>query len=102
MIPIVFLSRRAGDIGDLSSMAVRLRLYSNERLRRERLLGQAVVGLASLALDLQREQQLLVTLDSNKSSVVQPFKQPLKTTNQYHATSVFHSLHSFHTYMQSS
>ena len=51
-------------VGDLSKGGIRLRLYSSERLRRERLLGEALVGLASLALHLQRQHQLLVTLNS--------------------------------------
>ena len=45
-------------------MAIRFRLYSTERLRRERLLGEALVSLARLSLDVQREQRLLVILDS--------------------------------------
>ena len=45
-------------------MGLRFRLYTSERLRRERLLGEAFLGLASLALDLQREQQLVLPLES--------------------------------------
>lgn len=55
---------------ELSSTGIRLRLYSSERLRRERLLGEAFVGLASLALDHQREQSLLVALETKSG----PFK----------------------------
>ena len=50
--------------GDWGKLAIRFRLYSTERLRRERLLGEALVSLASLALDIHREQRLLVILDS--------------------------------------
>ena len=48
---------------ELSSTGVRFRLYCSERLRRERLLGEAFVGLASLAL-LDREQLIQVALDT--------------------------------------
>ncbi|CAG0880773.1 unnamed protein product [Darwinula stevensoni] len=38
--------------GDVNSMGVRLRLYGCERLRRERLIGEIVLGFASLNLDI--------------------------------------------------
>lgn len=56
--------------GELSSTGIRLRLYCSERLRRERLLGEAFVGLASMTLDHQREQSLLVALETKSG----PFK----------------------------
>ena len=59
--------------GELSSTGIRLRLYCSERLRRERLLGEAFVGLASLTLDHQREQSLLVALETKSG----PFKVSL-------------------------
>jgi hypothetical protein len=62
--------------GELSSTGIRLRLYCSERLRRERLLGEAFVGLASMTLDHQREQSLLVALETKSG----PFKVSLDTT----------------------
>lgn len=59
------------DQAELSSSGLRLRLYSSERLRRERLLGEAFVGLASLAVEHQREQSLLITLETKSGG---PFK----------------------------
>ncbi|XP_046443907.1 uncharacterized protein LOC124193965 isoform X1 [Daphnia pulex] len=59
--------------GELSSTGIRLRLYCSERLRRERLLGEAFVGLASMTLDHQREQSLLVALETKSG----PFKKSL-------------------------
>lgn len=56
--------------GELNSTGIRLRLYCSERLRRERLLGEAFVGLASMTLDHQREQSLLVALETKSG----PFK----------------------------
>lgn len=56
---------------ELNSTGLRLRLYSSERLRRERLLGEAFVGLASLTLDHQREQSVLVALETKNCP---PFK----------------------------
>lgn len=56
--------------GELSSTGIRLRLYCSERLRRERLLGEAFVGLASMTLDHQREQSILVALETKSG----PFK----------------------------
>ena len=58
-------------LGDWSNLAIRFRLYSTERLRRERLLGEAQIALAPLALDIQHEQRLLVILDSK--NVTQSF-----------------------------
>lgn len=55
---------------ELSSTGIRLRLYCSERLRRERLLGEAFVGLASLTLDHQREQTIQVALETKSG----PFK----------------------------
>ncbi|XP_032792558.2 synaptotagmin-16 isoform X5 [Daphnia magna] len=59
--------------GELNSTGIRLRLYCSERLRRERLLGEAFVGLASMTLDHQREQSLLVALETKSG----PFKKSL-------------------------
>jgi hypothetical protein len=59
--------------GELSSTGIRLRLYCSERLRRERLLGEAFVGLASMTLDHQREQSILVALETKSG----PFKVSL-------------------------
>lgn len=48
---------------ELCHTGVRLRLYGSERLRRERLLGEACVGLVAIGLETQREQSLVVPLD---------------------------------------
>jgi len=38
---------------DVSSLGIRLRLYGCERMRRERLLGECILGFASLHLELE-------------------------------------------------
>lgn len=38
---------------DVNSMGVRLRLYGCERMRRERLIGEAVVGFTHINLELE-------------------------------------------------
>ncbi len=54
-----------GGEDELHSAGLRLRLYTSERLRRERLLGEAYLGLG--ALDLTREQQLVLPLVTKPS-----------------------------------
>jgi hypothetical protein len=70
--------------GELSSTGIRLRLYCSERLRRERLLGEAFVGLASMTLDHQREQSLLVALETKSG----PFKVSFHPSRLFTCTQV--------------
>ena len=60
------------DSAELASVGVRFRLYCSERLRRERLLGQAFVTLSTLltmdGIDPSREQQLVVHLEPQYDS----------------------------------
>jgi hypothetical protein len=70
--------------GELSSTGIRLRLYCSERLRRERLLGEAFVGLASMTLDHQREQSLLVALETKSG----PFKVSFRPSRLFTCTQV--------------
>ena len=61
------------DSAELASVGVRFRLYCSERLRRERLLGQAFVTLSTLlmdgSIDASREQQLVVHLEPQYDSL---------------------------------
>ena len=61
---------------ELCHTGVRFRLYGSERLRRERLLGEASVGLVAIGLETQREQPLIVTLDF-KSATFKVCIQPV-------------------------
>lgn len=38
---------------DVNSMGIRLRLYGCERMRRERLIGEAVISFANINLELE-------------------------------------------------
>lgn len=69
-------------------MGLRFRLYSNERLRRERLLGESFISLASLDLSVQREQQLTITLDSKVGIKVSVKSQQI---NLYNRPLIIHS-----------
>ena len=50
---------------DLSSFGVRFRLYGTERMRRERMIGETVVGFASLNTDTATTQWLTLEPRSN-------------------------------------
>ena len=48
-------------------MGVRFRLYGCERMRRERMIGESVVGFASLNLDTETTHMLTLEPRSNLS-----------------------------------
>ncbi|CAH1121855.1 unnamed protein product [Ceutorhynchus assimilis] len=50
---------------DVNSMGIRLRLYSCERMRRERLIGESVVGFANINLELENNFWLAMESRSN-------------------------------------
>ena len=56
-------------------MGIRLRLYGCERMRRERLIGEAVVGFASINLEL--ENNFWLTLEPRANTTVSYFTCPL-------------------------
>lgn len=49
-------------------MGIRLRLYGCERMRRERLIGEAVVGFANINLEL--ENNFWLTMESRSNTTV--------------------------------
>lgn len=53
---------------DVNSMGVRLRLYGCERMRRERLIGEAVVSFANINLEL--ENNFWLNLEARASATV--------------------------------
>lgn len=61
---------------DVNSMGVRLRLYGCERMRRERLIGEAVVGFANINLEL--ENHFWLNLEPRASTTVRRNLQSLK------------------------
>ncbi|XP_036366222.1 synaptotagmin-16 isoform X2 [Octopus sinensis] len=52
---------------DLMNMGVRFRLYGCERMRRERMLGEAVIGFASINPDMESTHWILLEPRSNLS-----------------------------------
>lgn len=53
---------------DVNSMGIRLRLYGCERMRRERLIGEAVVSFANINLEL--ENNFWLTLEPRANTTV--------------------------------
>ena len=49
-------------------MALRVRVYGCERMRRERLIGETIISFASI--DLELESNLWLLLESRNSSMV--------------------------------
>jgi hypothetical protein len=66
-------------------MGVRLRLYGCERLRRERLIGETVVGFASVNLDIVAPMWLILEQrnDANVSIIVSNPDVVLTLYNQF-------------------
>ena len=52
---------------EVGSMGVRFRLYGCERMRRERMIGEVIVGFASLNLELPTTHMLTLEPRSNLS-----------------------------------
>lgn len=52
-------------------MALRVRVYGCERMRRERLIGETIISFASI--DLELESNLWLLLESRNNSVVRQF-----------------------------
>lgn len=50
---------------DVNSMGIRLRLYGCERMRRERLIGEAVVSFANINLELENNFWLILEARAN-------------------------------------
>jgi synaptotagmin-14/16 len=59
-------------------MGVRLRLYGCERLRRERLIGEIVVGFASVNLDIVAPMWLI--LEPKTGATVWPYERNVLNT----------------------
>eukprot|EP00106_Octopus_bimaculoides_P023085 XP_014790527.1 PREDICTED: synaptotagmin-14-like [Octopus bimaculoides] len=55
---------------DLMNMGVRFRLYGCERMRRERMLGEAVIGFASINPDMESTHWILLEPRSNLSCLL--------------------------------
>lgn len=55
-------------VEDVNSMGIRLRLYGCERMRRERLIGEAVVSFANINLEL--ENNFWLTLEPRANTTV--------------------------------
>ncbi len=52
---------------DVANMGLRFRLYGCERMRRERMLGECVIGFSSLSLDAETKHVLTLEPRSNLS-----------------------------------
>jgi len=53
---------------EVNSMALRVRVYGCERMRRERLIGETIISFASI--DLELESNLWLLLESRNNSIV--------------------------------
>lgn len=53
---------------EVNSMGIRVRVYGCERMRRERLIGEAIVSFASIDLDL--ETNLWLSLEPRANTMV--------------------------------
>jgi synaptotagmin-14/16 len=56
---------------EVNSMALRVRVYGCERMRRERLIGETIISFASI--DLELESNLWLLLESRNNSIVRCF-----------------------------
>ncbi|KAL1501992.1 hypothetical protein ABEB36_007207 [Hypothenemus hampei] len=75
---------------DVNSMGLRLRLYGCERMRRERLIGEAVVSFANMNLEL--ENNLWLTLESRSNTTLSGYTGELVSLTRSDSTGSTHSM----------
>ncbi|XP_071053339.1 synaptotagmin-16 isoform X2 [Onthophagus taurus] len=75
---------------DVNSMGVRLRLYGCERMRRERLIGEAVVSFANINLEL--ENNFWLTLESRANATLNGCTGELMSLARSDSTGSTHSM----------
>ncbi|CAG0880519.1 unnamed protein product [Cyprideis torosa] len=74
---------------EVNSMGVRIRLYGCEKLRRERMIGEMVVGFASLNLDIIAPMWL--TLEPPRSGVMLDSRSEVSSVTRSESTGSSHS-----------
>lgn len=72
---------------DVNSMGIRLRLYGCERMRRERLIGEAIVSFANINLEL--ENNLWLNLEPRANTTVRNDKIKNHLVPNYYKTTLF-------------
>ncbi|XP_048517988.1 synaptotagmin-16 [Dendroctonus ponderosae] len=75
---------------DVNSMGIRLRLYGCERMRRERLIGEAVVSFANINLEL--ENNFWLTMESRSNTTLSGCTGELMSLTRSDSTCSAHSM----------
>ncbi|KAF5271754.1 hypothetical protein FQA39_LY08077 [Lamprigera yunnana] len=75
---------------DVNSMGIRLRLYGCERMRRERLIGEAIVSFANINLEL--ENNFWLNLEPRANTILSGYTGDLMSLARSDSTGSTHSM----------